>query len=82
MYLCLDCGRLFEEPKRCVETHGLDTPPYEVWDGCPYCSGGYVETKRCDVCEEWIVGEYIKLNDDTFVCDNCYEVMSVEDMGL
>lgn len=80
MYLCLDCGRLFEEPKSYTEKHNLDTPPYEHWSGCPVCSGGYVETMKCDVCDEWIVGEYIKLKNNTFVCENCYDVKSVEDL--
>lgn len=26
MFLCLDCQRVFEEPKEYVEKHGLDSP--------------------------------------------------------
>ena len=72
MYLCLDCGRLFEEPKRYVETHGLDSPPYEMSKGCPDCGGAYVETMECCMCDEWITGEYIELADGSAVCEECY----------
>lgn len=42
-YQCLDCGRKFSEPEKYQETHGLDSPPYEEWYGCPYCAGAYKE---------------------------------------
>lgn len=79
MYICLDCGELFEEPCKYVETHGLDSPPYEKYMGCPHCGGAYVETIQCDICGEWISGEYVKLDNDMVVCDNCYVVKCVED---
>lgn len=43
LYRCLDCGYIFEEPVVWQESHGLDTPPYEEWSGCPRCRGGYEE---------------------------------------
>lgn len=36
-FICNSCGSLFEKPKRMVEKHGFDTPPFEVWLLCPYC---------------------------------------------
>ena len=39
MFKCLDCGRKFEYPDTRVEKHGLDGPPYEEWNCCPYCGG-------------------------------------------
>ena len=80
MHLCLDCGNLFEEPKHYTETHGLDSPPYETWNGCPDCGGAYVETVRCDECGEWIDGEYVELKNGQNICDNCYIVKDVSDM--
>lgn len=52
MYRCEECGHLFEEGEesRWVETHGLDTPPYEEWSGCPLCKGSYEEIKPCKIC--------------------------------
>lgn len=41
MYVCLDCQKTFETPKYWMDKHGLDSPPYETWRGCPYCGGTY-----------------------------------------
>lgn len=81
MYVCIDCEGLFEDTKRCIETHGLDTPPYEEWYVCPYCGGGdYVQTEQCDLCGDWITGKYVELDDGRFVCDDCYQLKDIEDM--
>ena len=55
MYRCENCGHLFEEGEQAVweERHGLDTPPYEQWNGCPICKGGYEEVHQCKECEDW-----------------------------
>ena len=37
----------------------------------------YVETIECDECGQWITGDYIKLNDGTVICDNCYEPKNI-----
>lgn len=29
MMICVECERVFDQPKHIVERHGLDTPPYE-----------------------------------------------------
>lgn len=39
MYKCVDCGRSCERPSKRVEKHGLDSPPYEEFDCCPFCGG-------------------------------------------
>lgn len=80
MYLCLECGGLFEEPKKYIETHGLDTPPYEEWYGCPYCDGDYVTTEQCGLCGDWIAGQYVELKDGSFICEDCYLIKDIEDM--
>jgi hypothetical protein len=79
MYLCLVCRRIFDEPERCTETHGLDCPPYEEWMGCPHCAGAYVETMACECCGNWITGEYIELADGSAICEECYEIKHIED---
>lgn len=55
MYRCENCGHLFEEGEQAVweERHGLDTPPYEQWSGCPICKGGYEEVRQCKECGDW-----------------------------
>ena len=65
MYRCLECGNLFEEGEQAewVETHGLDTPPYEELSGCPICKGGYEEVEPCKICgsyAEEMQGDYCK----------------------
>lgn len=71
MFICLDCGHIFSEPRHYTETHGLERPPYEEWFGCPECGGPYTEAYLCDECGEWITGTYVKLNSERF-CENCY----------
>ena len=55
MYKCCECGHLFEEGEQAVweERHGLDTPPYEKWSGCPICKGDYEEVHQCKECGDW-----------------------------
>lgn len=74
MYQCKDCIMVFEDTKSYTETHGLDSPPYETWTGCPSCGGAYREAIQYDECSEYIVGEYIKINSGVFICESCYSV--------
>ena len=55
MLKCDNCGHLFEDGEQAVweERHGLDTPPYEKWDGCPLCRGSYEQVYQCKECGEW-----------------------------
>ena len=71
MFICLKCNRLFEEPKRYVETHGLDTPPYEEYYGCRYCGSTYADAYECECCGRYIDSNYIKINDLRY-CQDCY----------
>jgi hypothetical protein len=55
MFKCCECGHLFEDGEQAVweERHGFTSPPYEKWDGCPICRGGYEEVHQCKECGEW-----------------------------
>lgn len=77
-YICLDCHKIFDDPKHYEERHGLDTPPFETWYGCPRCGGAYTEAYTCARCNEWIRGEYIKVDDERY-CEDCYVVLEVGD---
>ena len=79
LFVCIECGNVFEDPKYWRETHSLDTPPYEEWSGCPKCHGAYTEAHKCDCCDEWIDDTYIKTDDDKRYCLNCYQVMDLGD---
>ena len=78
MYMCADCGFVFEEPKHYTETHGLDTPPYEEWSGCPLCSGAYSKTLQCDECGRFFTGNYL-VYDYMVICEDCYQIRNTED---
>ena len=72
MLICLDCGHTFWEAVHYVETHMLDTPPYEEWHGCPHCGGPFTKAHKCDCCDKWIDGSYIKLSSGERICENCF----------
>lgn len=80
-FVCLDCNETFSTPKRYVETHGLDSPPYEVSYGCPYCGGSYVKAYECDECGNLIVGRYIKTDSGQRICENCYITYDIGEEG-
>lgn len=55
MYKCTSCGHIFEEgeQKTYTERHGLDTLPYEKYEGCPSCgSSDFEEVENCEICGE------------------------------
>ena len=81
MFVCYDCSSTFDEPKIWTETHGLNTGPYESLAGCPHCGGAFTETYRCDACNEWIVGPYIKLNSGERICEECYTTYEIGEEG-
>lgn len=72
MYVCLECLERFNKPTLMVETHGLDSPPYEEKMVCPYCSGPYTYAYQCDCCDEYIVANYIKTDDGRRYCEHCF----------
>jgi DNA-directed RNA polymerase subunit RPC12/RpoP len=76
LFVCLECGAIFEEPVYWEEKHGLDTPPYEQLSGCKVCRGSYTETYQCSGCGEWIVDDYIKINNDRY-CQDCYHTYTL-----
>ena len=79
MFICFDCGQIFEMPEQWQETHGFNRSPYEHFNGCPSCGGAYTKTYRCDCCDEWINGEYIKTEHDKRFCRDCYSHMELGD---
>ncbi len=72
-YTCLDCGITFDEPTQWEERHGLNTPPYEKFSGCPACGGAYAPTIICHGCKKAITGDYAKIiPSGECYCDCCY----------
>lgn len=79
MFICLDCGKFFDDPVHYTEQHNLECPPYEEYDGCPYCAGAFAYARRCDCCDKWIEGDYIKTDNGKRFCDHCFCNMSLGD---
>lgn len=78
LYVCLECEALFDQPKRYVEQHGLDDPPYETRLGCPVCGGVYVPLARCSWCRRPITGDYVEIDaTGEKYCDNCISLKTV-----
>lgn len=48
MYICRNCGEIFEEPHVYYETHGFTDGLYERQSCCPCCRGDYVEYEEPD----------------------------------
>ena len=74
-FKCLECGHIFEDGEQAVweETHGLDTPPYEKFSGCPICKGDFEKTKKCKICGgEFLEDELSGIG----VCEECIEEYS------
>lgn len=78
MFICYECGRVFDEPKGYSESRGehFGFPAYEDYSGCPSCGGAYTETYRCDSCGEWISGTYVEIGDEKF-CDGCFTIKDI-----
>lgn len=74
MYICLECGARFSIPTHYREYRGehFGYPAYEEFKACPACGGDSAETYKCDCCDEWIDGQYIKTDDGKRYCFNCY----------
>lgn len=80
IFICSECGAIFEKPKIYTETHGLDSPPYETFYGCPICGGSFNKTFKCDGCGEWVNDCYVEiLPSDEKYCENCYILKNIED---
>lgn len=79
MYVCKECGVIFEAPTEYTERHGLDAPLYEMWSGCPKCSGSYTNTFKCDVCLEYISGEYIAVINGMKICEECFTTNNISE---
>lgn len=69
MFICLDCGKVFENPKMEKEYRGecFGYPSYEAISYCPYCEGDYEEAEECERCENFFNCESIEQG----LCDCC-----------
>lgn len=78
MYICIECGNLFEEGEQrrereyMGECHG--SPAYEEYAVCPSCGGEYDEAVRCAECNHY--APVSKMDED--LCSECAEKTNKE----
>ena len=81
--ICIDCGHLFDEDDIATweESRGeyWGSECSESVSGCPRCNGDYVEAFKCDLCDEYIDGDYMKTEDGQRFCMHCLTPMSLGD---
>lgn len=47
MYVCIECGRSFFEPREALESRNYgEVQAFERWLECPYCAGAVEENNR------------------------------------
>lgn len=63
MYKCKDCGQVFEEPDRYMESRPIGA---ESFCCCPVCQNSdFEKAYKCKTCDDYIIdGDY---------CDGCVE---------
>ena len=82
LYICEDCGETMEILHEWQEKHGFIDGMYETVLGCPYCGGSCIETVKCSICGEYLIGDFIQLNrDNSYIGECCYKKMTNEDLG-
>lgn len=77
MYLCNNCGAVFENAVPDVIDNGEFWGfPYHIeGDVCPSCGyDSFEECPVCDLCGNAITSDYIETSDDKTICENCYSV--------
>jgi hypothetical protein len=65
MYVCLECGRVFDKPIIWIEPYGQE------FTGSPCCHGTYTTAYNCDCCGEIITDDYFKIGDARYCQDCC-----------
>lgn len=77
-FICLECGEIFEDPKRYTE----DLTPGGAFEGgtfiheyyaCPYCEGAYRQAVECSVCGEYVCCDDVEVIDNDILCYKCYD---------
>jgi RecJ-like exonuclease len=66
LFICEDCGFVFQQPYNYRENYGLFGSPFERLSVCPACGGTFAEAKVCELC-----GGYFTDTEDTGVCPKC-----------
>lgn len=79
MFRCENCGKTFETMAHYTESNGFPHPPFEEWDGCPFCGESRpTEVETCDGC-----GETVDVDDLYYgLCADCLRERCTYDSAL
>ena len=69
MYYCPECKTEFRKPKKIADSHNLNSPPFEKYLCCPFCSNKnirIIESKHCKCC-----GAKLKDNESDYCSVEC-----------
>ena len=82
MFICNDCGEVFEEPKIYYEHH-----PYgmgyaeEKWLACPHCGDTDIkDAVECSRCGDYIAEDDAHMDENgLYLCDMCNDELYLEE---
>lgn len=76
MFVCNDCGAVFEEPDKRQETvWAWGRPEKYILIRCPECGGDdFSVGVKCAVCGEMVSSRYAERGDNGYVCEKCIEI--------
>lgn len=84
MYKCLECGYIFDEPKKVSE----DLTPGGVFEGgsfineyhvCPRCNGAYDDVRVCNCCGDLFTYDEGTIRNYKFYCYKCLDEFDSEE---
>lgn len=89
MFLCEECGELFEEPVQKVYSHHSEVEYNcnEFFSACPKCgSDNYFSAVKCCECRQEINEEldslYVRFDNGDLVCNDCLHDYCKERYGF
>lgn len=79
MYICKNCGEVFDVPKKIFESHGFTDGTGEELFVCPNCEGDYEEAIECENCGAVVgISDVCLTDDDKQVCQSCADELAAE----
>lgn len=78
MYLCEECGEIFEETKQDIYAYHFEVEGNKIEYAyvCPYCgSENYISVIKCDECgidiNEELDTLFVKFDNGDIICNDC-----------
>ena len=73
MFICKECGAIFEEPRITSESHPYgEGSASEEWAYCPVCGeSGFEEAHQCSRCSEYFAFDDLDYIGHSLYCEVC-----------